>query len=337
MTSEVKEFRAINPMTVGEIISRSWRLYRLNFIKVFLYSLLAAPLMTIGQILINIPSAMPEMMQAPDKFGQYCCFSTSGCVFLYIGYGFGIFFYILLFKAFSNILNLEDFSYKAIFGFAKRYMGEIILFTIILLSEIVIFYIIDVILAIILIIIATIITMALNMLIWGSNSLDEPLAGFLLFFFIIITVILVGLIMLYQFLICSLQITIFTTEKVSFKGTYQSLIKSLDVIANNFWRSTGFSISLIFLLYFLTLFFQAPPILYTFWVIIKEGMMNISQEGYPISLIIISSIWSSAVSILILPMIISAVTLFYYDIKVRTEGFDLKQYLIQNKKNLNQI
>ena len=124
-----------------------------------------------------------------------------------------------------------------------------------------------------------------------------------------------------QFIMCCLQLVMLSVEKhMSLSDCFK---KSFSLIYNNFSHTIFFTFCLLSLWYIFTMYFNLPIIIYSFIEVFKEGIVPRGYATYPMHVLVLSSLWGSLSGMLIWPFIISAITLFYYDIKVRSEGFDL--------------
>lgn len=332
MSAETKSYKLLGPLGSGDIISLGWRLYRLNFKKVFLYTLLATPVMLISQILLQIPQTYvndPQMLTA-----SYLCICPSGCIAMLGGLFIATFFNVCLCKTFFYILTGKDHSIRSVLQEVKEQIVDIIFFCVILIIEIIVFYLLDVIVVFLLIMLSGILggfsTAALSQ--HGEGLMFFAGAVFCLVMFFISIVI--SIFILFQFLLCGFQFVSLCVEDTK-KSLFAPFIKSIDLLSANILRSSGFMFCLMFIIYVLIFYFNVPPMIYVFYEMFKEGMVAASNYTYSLPSLIITSLWGSSVNMLIWPMIISALTLYYYDVKVRNEGFDLKQAIRYEKGDRN--
>lgn len=331
MSLNVKSFQTLSAMSVGEIISRSWRLYRLNFKQVILYSIIGTPIMLIAQLLLNMPSAFSNS-DNPAIAGAICCFVYPvGMAILALSCFIAIFFNTLLIQAFFNILTGESIEYKKLFSGIKNKMGRLTKTTLFILGQAIPFYIIDCIIIIVMTIAAIILAISISTLLnhMGGSSPSSLIGStiFFIIFLVLFLLIFIPFMMLIfsQFLVCCLQLVILSVEKPM--SLWDCFKRSMILIYKNFGHAIFFSFCLISIWYVFTMYFNIPIIIYSFIEVFKDGIVPRSQATYPMHVLVISSIWGSLAGMLIWPFIVSAITLFYYDIKVRTEGFDLSEAL----------
>ncbi|MEW5819301.1 MAG: hypothetical protein AB1782_03855 [Cyanobacteriota bacterium] len=326
MSSIRHSYKIMGEMGIGDAISRGWRLYNLYFKKVILYSLIGTPLLLLANILVNFPSVFAEN---PELLGiSCCCFYPVGLSFLFIGAFIAILFNFCLVKAFYNILIGESVEYIDIFNFAKKNLGRLLKFCTLIFLEFVTFYILDSFLIVILVLFVAIIPIFLGGVVGNNNETLGFIAGLTTCILMGIVMLIFSFFVLYQFLICFLQLVIAATEETTL---FKSLVKSVDLVAHSLTRSGFFIFSLLTLWYAIVLFFNFPPLVYSFYELFKDGITTASGT-LPMHILIITTLWGFFVNMLTWPWVVSAVTIFYYDTKVRTEGLDLKQTLALERK-----
>lgn len=329
MTLSTKSYQTLSAMGIGDIISRSWRLYRLNFKQIIVYGLIGTPLLVFSQLLLNMPSVVS---QTPEMLSMACCcFYPVGLIIFIMGMFIAIWFNFCMVKSFFNKLTGENTDYKYIFDHAKKRVAYLIKFSLLLVAEIIVFYLIDTILLFVLLFLMIFTPILLGGMAGRENEVIGLVAGITMCIFSIGVIIFLTFFIILQFLICALQIVIVTIEDITVVGSF---LKSIDIVANNVTRSGVFAISLTMLWYLLVLYFNMPPLIYSFYEMFKDGMMTASAGTYPLHVLIVATLWGFLVNMLTWPWVVSGLTLFYYDIKVRNEGFDLLKALQIEKREL---
>lgn len=328
MSAESKSYRLLGPLGSGDIISLGWRLYRVNFKKVILYSLLATPVILMSQILLQVPQAYANN---PQMLGlTYFCVCPSGCLTMLAGMFLAIFFNVCMCKSFFYILTGKDHNYKDIFNEVKAKIIDIMLFCIILIIEITLFYLLDIVVLFLVIMLAGILGGFSTAVLSQYGDVYTPITGIVICGLVFIVSIIIGIFILFQFLVCGFQFVSLSIEN-SKGNLFKPFISSIDLLSTNILRSSGFMFCLLFIIYVLIFYFNIPPMIYIFYEMFREGVVAASNYTYSLPVLIVSSLWGSAVNMLIWPMIIATLTLYYYDVKVRNEGFDLKQALFLEK------
>jgi hypothetical protein len=312
----------LSSMTVGEIISRSWRLYRLNIKDVILFTLIPSVIYTVAQVFLNLPSAFlsdPSAASNPVVMGSTCCFFyPAGFLLLFGGMFVAIFFNGCLIKAFYNKLTGKVVRFKEIINYINQFMPRFLKLCGLLALEIFVFTFLDVIL-----LIACYMAFLVPMMLGIAAGREEPViagigvvAGIVLF---MIALIIMTMIVMMQFFLCTLQIVIVVLEDTP---VLKTIPKSIDLISRNLWRSTGFMFAIVMLWYVLAFYFNLPASIFMMVMMFKEGIAGSAQP--PVFIIILVTTWSYMVSMFIWPFLVSGITMFYYDMRVRSEGLDLK-------------
>lgn len=315
----------IGAMNVGDIVSRGWRLYRLNFKEVIIFSLIPTVIFSLAQIpqlVLNSPNAYKEN---PEMLPLFCCCILPGSYgLLIIGSFIAICLNYFIIKIFYNKLINKQLTFSEIFEEIKTRIGNLILLCILIIFEAVAFYIIDIVLIAIAVVL---LVLPISMLsaIGATNPVISFLIGFVFVILLFIAIVLISFFALVQFLVCMLQVVIFVVEKAT---VLQSFINSFKIPYADISRAFKFIFCLTGLWYGLLIFFNTPAIYYMFYELYREGLT--STEGYPIHVLAVMTFWGDIISMFLWPMVISAVTLFYFDAKVRLEGFDLSLALKTN-------
>ncbi|MEW5819300.1 MAG: hypothetical protein AB1782_03850, partial [Cyanobacteriota bacterium] len=281
MHSTINTVKTMHSMPAGDIISRSWRLYRLNFSQLILYALIPTVLIVVSKLLMNFFYATGENKEALQI--GCCCLWPIGIILMFISMYISVIFNYGLSKTVFNIIIGKDFHYQAIIESIKQNLVKLLLFSLIIAIEILAFAFFDFILFFVCYI-AFIFPLTALTIVTGDNAILFVCVIFLILLFIVgifyFSVIVV------QILFCQLQIVIFATDKQSI---LYSINKSIRVIFRAPLKCVLFAFCLTILAYTLILFFQYPIAILIGFIAITIG--QVPESYYPLTFIIISTIW----------------------------------------------
>lgn len=109
-------------------------------------------------------------------------------------------------------------------------------------------------------------------------------------------------------------------------GAMESISRAWDLSRRRFWWLLGFSV-IVYLLNLLVV--SGPTLLISSLISVVLGQVDaLSNNAYLISTLV-SSVAGNLINLLVLPIILIAWTLVYFDLRVRTEGFDLALATLQ--------
>jgi hypothetical protein len=94
--------------------------------------------------------------------------------------------------------------------------------------------------------------------------------------------------------------------------------RAWELVRRRFWWSLGFMVILVL---FNQLIIAGPSTLATLFL--QYALKNQSTESYNLVRTLVSTLVSLGTSLFYLPLQLAAITLMYFDLRVRTEGFDL--------------
>ena len=312
-------------MDIGDLISRGWHLYRSNFRLVFLYVLIPGILVCIAKLCMNVPYVLTGLNDA--YAGAICCLCPMGIVIWILSVFLTILFSWALIKSLYHSLIGLPADIKTIMNLFKQNFGKILLFSGIVTCEALAFIILDwniLFLSYVL----SVIPVGIAGIMAETNQFGAGIGCLCSSLICIFFIILIITIFCLQFLVCILQMVIFASDKSSISA---SLGKSFQVLLKFPLRSIFFGICLGLFFLFLTMFFQYKGLL-----LVVLGLLNftsISEELKAGIIMVSSSVWFSIVNMFMWPLILSSITLFYFDIRIRSEGLDLKQMLSKNKSD----
>jgi hypothetical protein len=334
MTNDTKQVTLPAAAGVGEIISRAFRLYLNNFKEIIVICLIPTIILMLGQIPNLIFNANPRLIENDRNIalGFCCCGMPLIYSVLFVGFIISLISNIFLIKKFFGIITGNKQSIKDIYLDLKTRFSQLFFILTIVFAEAIAFYLFDVILMI-LFFAGVMFSFIGAGIIAKTSTILSIIFGILIFVVMMTFFIILILFICLQFLICFLQMVIFAIEKSSISECF---VRSYKLVYNNATKSAIFMLCLTSLTYVITLFFDLPALVYFISEIIKTGISNVSTEGYPVHVIIIFSLWGTLVAMIFWPFIVSGITMFYYDLKVRYEGFDLLHIINNEKSKLNQ-
>lgn len=317
----------LNKPGIGDIISRAWRLYRLNAFQVTLYAVIPTLIIAVAKVLLNLPGVL-NTGNSWDMVGSVVLFLIPGITLFFIGIFVSIFFNYCLFKAFYNILTLKNYKYKQILAIAKDKMIQILKLSLWVSFQAIIFIILDLVIffstmAIIIIFSAQFLPLKF---LFNNEYLKYPSYAVLIILLLVILFTYILIISL-QTLFCGLQIVNFVVKNGTFKAL---LVESYNMIKNNLFRSCLFAISVYLLSYILIGFFNMPAfILISF---LSGKIVVFDQTILSIFLLSILEAWNAVVNIFIWPFVASCIMTFYFHCRVNSEGLDLNLALKELKE-----
>lgn len=321
-------YNLYSEMGVGSMISRSWRLYRINFKNVILYSFIPSALIILASVIFNAPYAFSGNENIAG--GIFCCLSPFGCFFYLVGIYISIFFNLGLIKAFSHIIRGKPYSYTYVFNSMKKNIANSLLMSLFFISEIIFFSIINIFLLIIcyiLILVPIIAFAAMKSSI--NNELYESITCLLIFIIVIIAIIICISILAVQFIFISMQFVCYGIEKTTF---IMAIMRSVAIIIKQPGKTILFGICIGGLYVIINMYFQYPTMLVL--AMISVAIEPLSKELAVFMIMISINTWSHLVNLLMWPFLISSVVIFYYDTLIKTEGLDLKLLIKKEQEKI---
>jgi hypothetical protein len=309
-------------MSFGDIISRSWRLYRLNFHKVILYAILPAIVIAIAKVLFNLPAALLNKASYIDVI--IIAYPIGFIIFL-LGFALSLFFNYGLLKAFYNILSGRKHDYKRISESVKVNLGKIFKLTLLIVAEVFVFAFLDIVFMFIIYIVSVLPLLAIIGISGSSETLRNiSMAGFIV---VILLVILPYIFLLvYQFQFCAFQVIIVAEEDIP---VGQSIPRAYSILKSNIVRAGLFGLCLYFMWYSFILFFDVPMTMLLYYLTISLGL------GNTIVYVFFSVAWSSIINTLLWPFLAANIAMYYYDFKIKTEGLDINMLVHQEINKMN--
>ena len=106
--------------------------------------------------------------------------------------------------------------------------------------------------------------------------------------------------------------------------------RSLKLTLGSFWRALGFGLLLMLVFSVITYPLSLPVVAITLFDLFRHGLATDTlPDTYkaPIYVMVINQVWESLVGLVLRPSIFFAFALFYYDLRMRTEGLDIARRL----------
>ncbi|HEX6293112.1 MAG TPA: hypothetical protein VFZ66_28280 [Herpetosiphonaceae bacterium] len=311
----------IRQLGLGELLDESFRLYRSNFLTFVAITALILVPYTLISFIVQYPlqEQLAELQNQANSgsnpFGQASPFQFfSDMLFWYVGLmGLGLF-YTVIFQPLLEGALAHGISQRYLgretgvgesFGAALRRGAALIGARLI----------------------PTLIGAAitggvfgllalLGVLLVGQSISDESsaqsLAGIA-----ILGMLGLGLLAVISVLILALLVRIFFTSQavmVEGQGAWSSLVRSWHLTQGYFWRTVGYLLVILLLMYFLV---SVPAMV----IVMPTVLLNVD----PRIQLVISSVVSAVFSVIATPFSMISYTLMYFDLRIRKEGFDLEQ------------
>lgn len=327
--SHSSSYNLYSEMSVGSLISRAWRLYRLNFKKVILYSLIPSALIILASIIFNAPYAFPKNEEVVGAL--FCCLCPFGCLFYLVGIYISIFFNLGLIKAFSNIITNKPHDYPTIFNIMKQDIANALLMSFMFVGEFIFFTFINCAVAILCYFIVFIPLIPLALL--EKSAPGEQFASIAcgsMCFTVIIAMIFFFSILAIEFIFISIQFTTYAIERSSF---IECIKRSAYIIFRRPAKTILFGVCVAGIYFVFNAYFIYPGM--GILAMLSVNLKDFSEELAMLLMMVSINTWSHVVNLLLWPFLISAVVLFYYDTLIKIEGLDLKLLLNKGNKEPN--
>jgi hypothetical protein len=118
---------------------------------------------------------------------------------------------------------------------------------------------------------------------------------------------------------------------------WAALSKSMAILSKHFWRTLGFGLAFLLVFSVVSMPMSLPVAALTILDYVQHGVFSgdpaaASAYNPPLHLMIITTSWESLMGMLLRPLTVCAWGYFYYDLRMRTEGLDLKRRLAEIDK-----
>jgi hypothetical protein len=313
------------------LISRAWNLLRLNLRNSLILMLAPTLLLMFFSILIAIPAS--QTFLTPTLLHQLAISILLGLLAVgaglayFILWGFSCSALIRLY--YSAIVNSEPISLKEALLFVKQVWPRLLGLMGLFVAGVFGFAVLDFLILFLGILMSTAAFAVLGSLVHVGNNpiLAAMIIFFLLLWGFLVLVLLVGLMSFEGFFLMFPFIAVSTEPDPTSRSWFRSVLNSYKLVFANMPRLVLFSIALFFFSLTLSLVLNAPAFL---WAFLEMTRLGVSKQHYlPMYIHVVMNLWQNLVHLLLTPFYLSAVTLFWYDCRVRKEGLDLQLWLEQ--------
>lgn len=307
----------LRPMNVGDILDQTFTLYRKNFATlVSIVAVVQVPLLILQIAAGLVFGLSPDLFNNAGRAGTD--FSSAQALALLVA---GITFVAAaLLAAIASVFETAALSVVV----SERYLGRAIstrqayartlrrwpsLLGAILLLGLINFLLLAVLVMPFVFFIAA---LALS----GPSASGDSAAGVLVSLNLCLICLLMPVLIVVAYALNTRWL--FTSQIVVLEGcgALDSLRRSWNLVSGSFWRVLGISIVLSILIQVITL---APTFFLQFVILVLP---------WSFVWVVLNSVVGSVIQTLILPIQFAALTLLYYDLRIRKEGFDL-QFMAQ--------
>jgi hypothetical protein len=301
-------------ISISNIISRAWRLYRMNVGKVIWYSVL----MNLVLASYNLFNMLSATFKQIIPISAYIVDITSYTVYFFILLGALAFCNIAMVEVFYRRLVNESINLEEIITETFSYAGEKFNYVVNLVFQMTVGVIIIGLPS------AFIFFIVHSFFIYNISEFTLFFSAWWLYLIAILIInilcliIFVLLLCIFLFLIF-FQFIIYLFERKSVTQTFKT---ALVFLKTNFYASITFTFLLFFLWVILVCFLNMP-----LWI--AQGYyfeLAFSETG-----LLITGIISALLNALIWPLIIAAFTYFYYEFRLKKQGLDLIKELEKEK------
>lgn len=313
----------IGNIGIGDIISRAWRLYRINAGKVVMFSLVPSIIFAIANVFFSYPSAFAESRSTFYSLFFFCC--PFGMVVSAVAVFVSVFFNYGMVKAYFRLYELKTVEYNSLIKEISGKFWDIFKFCMGIFGEVVVFTIIDVLLSLVLYVIIAILMFAFIQ----TNDFQAVTPSVMMFFtvLIVLCVFIVTIVFALQLFTVLMQIVLYENEKI---GVVKSFIRSVHIAFTDYIKAGLFIVGAYMLHWLLSVFFNVQLHLFIYAAVAYlYDILPIKEHA--IVPIIIGSLASSVISFLLWPFFISCICLYYVYYRINREGYDLLAYVEKEK------
>lgn len=307
----------LRPLTTSELIDRGFSLYRQNFAGLLLLALLSQIPYLLAQVLTNMLHLMPSMTdllaESPTTLTDSCLFIVIVTVAMIVSF---LFMVVMTFYVADAYLGKIPSLAKSFRRFGRCLPGSI--WTCVLNF---IFYGLTLLFPFLAL---------LASIIWYGMAPPASFGGFLLFVAGTMILLIASLVpVLVVFMRLMLTIPVLALERLAGWAACRrssALVRYDPGLGFFYWGETRLSLLLLplFVIQLLTYTLTAiPMILSQINEIVRHGTAS-QLAAQSDAVVVGSQILTYVAGAVILPPYAIAVTLFYYDVRIRREGFDLE-------------
>lgn len=309
------------PLPPGDLISCGWRLYRLHFRKLFIYSFFILCIFS-SLFVIGKPFEAPLLVTLP---GYFVKFPEMALLLLFI---LPTIFNFIFIAIFYRILKGESYNYAEIFKVFKRNITVIIRFCLLLAFEIVIFSGINLLIFTGIIFVFSTGLSALEGL-YSTSAIFYDLI--MVFSVLVIMVFLTAFIYVFfiELTFCLTQLVSIVIEDMPLKF---ALVRAFEIVAHKPSRFFWFVVMLISLC--LAIYVNFHSLFFTIMTLIAYNpLIETTSKAYLVDFVLsLFDLFGFCIAMsFVWPFYISCLTLYFFDIKIRNEGMDLQLLLFAEK------
>jgi len=305
----------LRPMGLGEILDLAFRLYRKNFITLIgIAAIVNLPLLFLQAIaaFLALPADFSALSRTPGNFNSY-----SGLLIFY-----GAYVIISLITVIANVFEAgamaaavsarylgRDITIKQAYGQSLRKWFRLLVASILV--------------GLISLIFVAPIILFVAVSVFGSFIGDQAASAFAAIASLCMCLGMIVLLPVWIYLMIRFS---FYSQAIVLEnlGTRTGLARSWRLVKNSFLRVLGIVVLLAILVYILTV---VPALL------IQFAVTALAPTSFALTTIA-SSASNIIISILISPIQLAVMTLLYYDLRIRKEGFDLQFQMQQSDSTL---
>lgn len=306
------------------LISRAWNLFRLNLKTGVLVMLVPTVVYFVFALLLAVIASQDFQIATPGQVLTLILITGAAALAVLVAFifAYGYCSCALMRFFYLAILNPEPPDIKACWDavWNRRWSLALLIIGIALAS--IVFAVADT-LVFYLAVLISILTMAglggLAGIMQSPLMLVVAVITFLLFGFVILAV-LIGLFSVQWFAVIFPLMAVATAEKE--RPMLSDVGEAFRLLSRNLSRVVVFSLALFLFSMIVSTALHAPVYAWVWYEKSRLGIGN--QVALPMHITTVLNLWTGLVNVVLMPFYISAVTLFWYDCKVRTEGLDLR-------------
>ena len=320
---------------VCNIISRGWNLFRLNM-KASL-TIILAPTVAFSAflLLLSLSVSYAPQVAASDKLLAYgliiALVALASLAMFFFIYGFACctlirFFYSALVRREPQPLaQCWRFTWGLRWELAWCFFAAVLMQFVFTVTDLVILFVGGSLSTLALAALGGFAALARNPLV-----LVVTVVGFIIFGFILLA-FLIAIFAGQGFMILFPLLAVMTSD--TGRPTLRLLKEGLRQVSRNFPRMIRFGLALFIFSSAVSMALHMP--VYS-WVWYEKARLGLGASATPPMYVrLVLTLWSSLASILLTPFALSAITLFWYDCQVRSDGLDLKLWLADMTQRQN--
>ncbi|MEW5820023.1 MAG: hypothetical protein AB1782_07505 [Cyanobacteriota bacterium] len=315
MNVDISSKKISTPMDIGTILSRTWRLYRLNFYKIIPFSIIPT---VIAWIILIFITSIKNTIYSSNHIYNSCFITPANCIFslgiiflaLFSNYAISQAFYKIFFQDNSNISDIS----KELLINKRRILdlGGLFIF------EIAAIGVFDVLLFVLI----AFFMGAISVIFQGTISICNSIM-------IVLISICVLLLLLFQFYFFILQNIFIALDNIKVLEVFKTIFRFLSRSAMRFIL---FGFCLVSIWFSMLITFNLP---FSLTILLLERFAGLSKDS--LTSLLIYKFGEGLSATIAWPFIIGSITIFIIDCKIRYEGIDLLKAIKQERHLLNTV